>query len=142
MAVLYSNTIDRGDFHHPSAYENFKKKLHLENINFPFRKKDIIKFFQHNKSLNISIRLYNFSKISSNKLQIFDCEEIIGSGKKRINILFYNIYNNNKTFNFYFWVRNVNNARDITKQKKLNFVSIKCYRRFSKTGFKKTFTYL
>ena len=25
LAALYSNTIDRRDFHHPSAYENFKR---------------------------------------------------------------------------------------------------------------------
>ena len=59
LAALYSNKIDRQSFHHPEAYEKFKRKINTQNMSFPMKNKNIIHFLKNNPNLNICIRLFD-----------------------------------------------------------------------------------
>ena len=127
LAALYSNKIDRRSFHHPEAYEKFKRKINTKNISFPMKNKNIIHFLKHNPNLNISIRLFDSVVTSKNDMKIYE-HKVIGKGKKIINILFHKSYIKKKSFYHYFWLKNINN---IQKKFKKGFVCVICYDKFS-----------
>ena len=119
LAALYSNKIDRRSFHHPEAYEKFKRKINTQNISFPMKNKNIIHFLKNNPNLNISIRLFDSVVTSKNDMKIYE-HKVIGKGKKIINILFHKSYIKKKSFYHYFWLKNINNIQK--KLKKVLFV--------------------
>ena len=127
LAALYSHKIDRRSFHNSSSYEKYKRTLNLKNILFPITLKEIPYFLKNNPHLNISIRLFDSIKISQNDMKIYS-GKIIGSGKKIINILFHKTYKNKKSQYHFFWIKNINNIKNTTKQ---SYVCTICYDRFS-----------
>ena len=126
LAALYSNKADQKTFHYPSAYINYKKTLNLKNVSLPMKNKNIPHFLKNNHHLNFSIRLFDLIKTSNSEVQMYEAK-IFGKGGNIINIMFYEIYKEKKTYYIYYWIKHLDT---IKKSLSYNYVCTICYDRF------------